>query len=277
MKTSDFSSLRNSLPLSIWLGALVALVLAGSSGTAFAVCTPADCDDGNPCTDDGCDLQGACNHIFKNCADTNQCTLDFCRPTTGECVHDSVAAEKNGCVTGGCLFGQCLGGNCYPNQPPSHVSCNDNNPCTADSCNQTSGCLFVPITKDSDGDAHADAACGGDDCDDNDPGAWHPVSEVANLQASSLSPTAITWDSQAGSAGPGTTYDVASGLIPTLGGGYQSPACLSSDAGPSYDDGRPAPPLNQLYWYLVRGRNSCGTGDYGKGSDGVPRSIAACP
>jgi len=213
---------------------------------------PTSCDDGDPCTIDGCDLQGVCFNTYKNCADTNPCTYDVCESSTGNCLHDGGFYNRRPCYTGNCMAGVCEGGQCIE--------------------------ATYDFSRDSDFDGHFDPACGGDDCNDHDHNVWHAASEVANLQASGPSSTAITWDSQASSAGPGTTYDVASGLIPTPGAGYLSPACLSpAGASASYDDGRPAPPLNQLYWYLVRARNSCGTGDYGRGSDGVPRSIAACP
>jgi hypothetical protein len=31
------------------------------------------------------------------------------------------------------------------------------------------------------------------------------------------------------------------------------------------------------FWYVVRGRNVCGTGTWGAGSDGAPRGSTACP
>jgi N-acetylneuraminic acid mutarotase len=228
-------------------------------GDGFTLCA-GDCNDVNPLVHPG--AVEVCNGIDDNCngsideggtalcADANDCTTDACGGASG-CTHAPVlngtpcAGSPAGCITGAtCTAGVCGGG----------------------------------TLKDSDADAHLDAACGGDDCNDEDASVWHTVAEVSNVQATNASPTSVTWDSQAASAGPGTTYDVASGLTPTLGAGYQSPACLSTGGGTAgYDDGRPAPPLNQLYWYLVRARNSCGTGDYGKGSNGVPRPIAACP
>jgi hypothetical protein len=132
--------------------------------------------------------------------------------------------------------------------------------------------------KDADTDGHVDAACGGDDCNDASATVWHAAFEVANVQTSTGTPTSLTWDSQTGSAGPETVYDVASGVTTTLGAGFGSPACLSSGgASAFYDDSQPAPPPGQVTWYLVKARNSCGAGDYGSGSNGVPRSIGACP
>jgi hypothetical protein len=248
---------------------------AGSCVSHQSCQCPTNCDDGNPCTDDGCDLQGVCTHTVRSCDDKNDCTYDYCWPDTGECRHDTDQRRDWPCEIGRtCEVGKCLDGGCYGIYPRG---CNDNSDCTSDSCNPASGCVYVPVTKDSDADAHLDAACGGDDCNDNDPDAWHPVSEVANVQAANPSPTTITWDGQAASAGPGTTYEVAFGVMMSPGAGYGSAACLSTGgASTSYQDGRPLV-VGQVNWYLVRARNSCGTGDYGQGSNGVPRSIAACP
>ena len=38
-----------------------------------------------------------------------------------------------------------------------------------------------------------------------------------------------------------------------------------------------SPAEGQAFWYLVRARNSCGTGTYGTTSAGDPRSSAGCP
>jgi len=73
-------------------------------------------------------------------------------------------------------------------------------------------------------------------------------------------------------------YDVASGVLAALGTGYLPAVCLSTGgAPPGYSDTQASPALNQVRWYLVRARNSCGTGNYGTGSNGVLRVIDACP
>lgn len=88
---------------------------ACGGGTAIDCCvTAADCDDGNPCTDDSCDLQGpisVCGHTdnVALCDDLDACTtLDTCSG------------------------GECVGG-------PAR-NCDDTNPCTDDDCVPTSGC-----------------------------------------------------------------------------------------------------------------------------------------
>jgi N-acetylneuraminic acid mutarotase len=162
------------------------------------------------------------------------------------------------------------GGDCDDNNPAV-------NPAALEICNGIDDNCVNGIDEGFDLDGDGVTMCAGD-CNDADPSVWHAAFEVANVTVGASSPYTIAWDSQAASGGPGTTYDVASGLTPTLGGGYQSPTCLSTGGSTTgYDDGRPAPPLNQVIWYLVRARNSCGAGDYGSGSNGVPRAIGACP
>jgi hypothetical protein len=81
------------------------------------VCTPAeelDCDDGNPCTEDTCNALSGCQHgntidecfdglfctlldqcdgngncsgTVRPCADTEECTVDFCDEGTDQCVY----------------------------------------------------------------------------------------------------------------------------------------------------------------------------------------------
>ncbi|HET8946004.1 MAG TPA: hypothetical protein VFQ07_03405, partial [Candidatus Polarisedimenticolia bacterium] len=48
-----------------------------------------NCDDGDPCTSDGCDDQtGECVHSTAGvCNDFNGCTLDSCDAQTGQCHH----------------------------------------------------------------------------------------------------------------------------------------------------------------------------------------------
>ncbi len=76
----------------------------------------AACDDGNPCTTDGCDAAAlACGHTA----------------TTGSCD-----ADGNACTVGDeCQDGKCAAG--------PVKKCDDGNPCTLDSCAMASGCTAV--------------------------------------------------------------------------------------------------------------------------------------
>jgi len=82
-----------------------------------------DCDDSNPCTDDGCDKNSGCTHKANNapCNDGNACT-------------DNDA---------------CAGGNCA-GKAKDAKACDDGNPCTTDSCDKKLGCLQVANTASCD-------------------------------------------------------------------------------------------------------------------------------
>jgi|GEM_PF-5238830 len=86
-------------------------------------CDPAACDDGDPCTIDGCNALGACVHDFdpacvcpNDCDDDDICTLDWCHPGTGTCQHD----PDPGCEPGS----DCCGAHEWPGcESPSVTEC----------------------------------------------------------------------------------------------------------------------------------------------------------
>jgi len=51
-------------------------------------------------------------------------------------------------------------------------------------------------------------------------------------------------------------------------------ACIATGSPPPVDDIRADPARGQMFWYLVRGRNSCGSGTYG--SVALDQAIPAC-
>jgi hypothetical protein len=75
---------------------------------------PRDCEDGNPCTTNGCDPATGCTRVDNGnaCDDGNACTTDDV----------------------------CGGGLCRAGVP---ALCDDGNPCTSDSCNPVSGCTYI--------------------------------------------------------------------------------------------------------------------------------------
>jgi len=118
-------------------------------------CTHANAADGGNCAQGStCTLtppilftQGVCHQgqcvpqgTVTNCNDGNFCTDDGCDPATG-CTHTNntaPCANGNACVTDDvCSNGQCVGG--VP------VNCDDGDPCTLDSCSQSAGCIHTPI------------------------------------------------------------------------------------------------------------------------------------
>src|SRR5262245_15924247 len=74
------------------------IVLGASSALAQQLCTPAGCDDSNPCTDDLCDPALGCRHFNNSasCTDGNSCTTnDVC--SQGVCVGGPPAASCSVC------------------------------------------------------------------------------------------------------------------------------------------------------------------------------------
>lgn len=58
------------------------------SGCACTEPQSPGCDDGDLCTDDGCDVTtGACVHAAIDCSDAEPCTVDACVPGLGTCTH----------------------------------------------------------------------------------------------------------------------------------------------------------------------------------------------
>ncbi len=136
----------------------------------------ADCDDGNQCTADWCDVLTGCLHEPKegpcedgnlctlgdtcinafcsgsggaiNCDDGNLCTVDVCDPQVGCSFQDAIGDcdDSNGCtVNDVCSKGKCLG---------VAADCDDNSVCTDDSCTPLEGCIHTTNTKKcNDGDA----------------------------------------------------------------------------------------------------------------------------
>ncbi len=154
---------------------------------------PRECEDGNACTDDVCDMEsGQCRHTDKRCNDNNPCTMDSCDPAVG-CTAPAVACDPSkgdkdpcvnqpGCNDGNpcalrffCQAGVCAfeaaadgtaclvqGDLCQPGAcaggkcvKDATFTCDDGNPCTSDSCDPGRGCIHgYPF---------------GTPCDDGDP------------------------------------------------------------------------------------------------------------
>ena len=147
-----------------------------------------DCDDGNPCTVEGCDLEtGLCSSetlvdgsfcsdgdhctpgdsclsgqciagVVLDCDDGNPCTEDACDPVTGFCTeeYNTLPCDDEDVCTGddACLQGECVGGD--------GTDCDDGNPCTDDPCDPVEGvCDHVFNSQPCD---DGDACTAGDVC-----------------------------------------------------------------------------------------------------------------
>ncbi|MFK7984674.1 MAG: putative metal-binding motif-containing protein [Sandaracinaceae bacterium] len=127
-------------------GALGGLRLAACAVLAFA-CGGGDPTDAGPRPDAGPGRGGQCE-VDSDCDDGRFCN--------GEEV--------------------CISGLCGPGSAPD---CDDGVACTRDRCVESMDAC-VSVAPDLDFDGHADAACGGDDCDDADPLRFTGALEVCD-------------------------------------------------------------------------------------------------
>jgi hypothetical protein len=121
---------------------------------------PPLCDDGNPCTVDGCDPLSGCTSEVKACADEDPCSIDSCDVKTGECQHKNDPCDDgNACTVGACLPEEgctysaidcqdgdaCTADGCTPSAGCQHdaLNCDDGKTCTADSCDALKGCQHL--------------------------------------------------------------------------------------------------------------------------------------
>lgn len=153
--------------------AICALLAAACSDPQPVQCEmAADCDDGNDCTADVCDLttetcsnspavdgttcdddgvpgvctsglcgQGLCAGV--DCNDDNECTDDACDFSNGTCSNESVS-DGTTCDFGGapgvCVAAECIEDRCIDDP------CNDENECTDDACDPLDGtCTNTPV------------------------------------------------------------------------------------------------------------------------------------
>jgi len=120
------------------------------SGGKCKAGAPPVCNDGNPCTDDSCNVKSGCTTkaTSKACTDNNACTKgDIC--SAGKC------------------------------KPGAVIKCDDGNLCTSDACHAQKGCTYTPNTLVCDdgnvcstGDKCSAGKCkgsGGLICDDGNP------------------------------------------------------------------------------------------------------------
>lgn len=235
--------------------------------------------DSNLCTNDVCAGLAGCQYPpvtdGTSCTDSDACTqTDTCQ--TGVCTGGNpvVCTAPDQCHDAGAC--NPASGTCGSAPPkPDGSTCEDANSCTVSDTCQAGACQAGAL-RDNDADSHPDPLCGGDDCNDANPLVWGIPPETTNLTVTTGSPADPSWDSLASQAGPETTYDLVSGgLTSSPGLNFGASTCLQSAGGNSYSDARPDPAEGAGFWYLSRGKNSCGTGTYGTTLRDT--SIPPCP
>jgi hypothetical protein len=125
-------------------------------------------------------------------------------------------------------------------------------------------------------DTDADRSGNPCDCAPNDATVFAIPPEIGGVRFAPDTST-LLWNSALPQAGSSTVHDVVRGSIGSWPVGSGSESCLASGlTGNAFVDPE-LPTRGSGYWYLVRGRNSCGIGSYGTDSLGAMRSTAACP
>ncbi len=103
-----------------------------------------ECDDGNPCTTDGCE-NGRCTHALVACDDGNPCNgLETCEPSAGGCVAGAPAPDGTACPDDTVCDGDetCHAGVCTGGMP---LLCDDGDGCTENLCTPDAGCQFPAL------------------------------------------------------------------------------------------------------------------------------------
>lgn len=135
---------------------------APTTGPVLDCIEAADCDDGDPCTEDNC-LNSACDNQPLDCDDDVPCTVDSCNPSSGVCEHatdDAACADADLC-NGVEVCDPMLG--CQGGTP---VTCSDGLACTADACEPATGmCSFDNIDACDSGDGCCPVGCSVSDSD----------------------------------------------------------------------------------------------------------------
>jgi hypothetical protein len=129
-------------------------------------------------------------------------------------------------------------------------------------------------------DGDGDGVDNNHDCALADPGAFSPPGEAVPLLIGSESGDSetLSWPDLAGSAGPGIVYDAVRGDLAGLAtAGTDGAAALACGLSAAASGDPSVPPAGSGFYYLVRGRNSCAAGSWGRNSLGVERVSSACP
>ncbi|MGH9869646.1 MAG: LamG-like jellyroll fold domain-containing protein [Candidatus Polarisedimenticolia bacterium] len=181
-------------------------------------------------------------------------------PLAGICHHTSGGAGAVcRAATGTCDVAEtCTGSSsfCPSNlSQPNGTTCSDGNACTQ---NDT---------------------CQGGACAPGTP--LPPPGEASNVTFGADNLT-LGWDPLSGTAPP-VVFDVARGLMsqPPITSGANG-ACTDTGIGVQQATDATVPAVGEIFWYLIRGRDTCGTGSWGFAEDnGVPTTERhvndACP
>ena len=138
--------------------------------------------------------------------------------------------------------------------------------------------LSNPVQTDGDSDGAGDAC----DCAPADPATFAIPLEVRRLEVGTTGKDVVTWCPASMTGGTSSLHQLVRGSVDELpvGSGVSETCLVSGSTSSTYTD--PSLPVpGESFWYLVRGRNACGTGSYGfegtHGAAGAERVTGVCP
>jgi hypothetical protein len=126
----------------------------GEAGCSNQPLTGAPCDDGSVCTAPDQCLSGICQGTPLDCNDNNPCSNDGCM-APGGCTHTPNSAPCDDANL--CTFNDlCSGGLCTSG---GQLDCDDGNACTTDGCLADSGCTHGNVDGSCPGGTCVDGEC----------------------------------------------------------------------------------------------------------------------
>ena len=149
-------------------------------------------------------------------------------------------------------------------------------PASAGTCVGMSG---GPCDLDGDSYERACLAVGGDDCDDTDPRVWARTQAVGQVKlAKAGTVSVISWNPilDTGGAGNPFTYEIVRSRVPSNFATHPTATCLNPGGTELQFNEAATPPPGGVFFYIVRGRNTCGPGNPGTRSNGTPRDAKDC-
>jgi len=213
----------------------------------------APCDDGDVCTDmDVCNA-GVCGGSPLDCDDGNPCTDELCDPAAG-CINQ---LNSDPCDDGDlctevdtCSMGMCVG---------TSLDCSDGDVCSMDSCDPMMGCINEPIASCCVGDED----CGEEETCDQDMNVCVPGSSGSTGPSDDTGPGDTSagetgadgtdgGDSGVAETGVGVTGGLETGGDDSGSGGTTGPAEIPPPDFSACDcTTQPDPGHERLWWLMV--------------------------
>ncbi len=259
--------------------------LACTDADADGTCDNVDGDDDNDGVVDASDA-ASLNRLVCRDVDADQC--DDCSGGVSAPALDGPDYDRDGlCDRGdpdddndGVLDG-------VDGQPRNPNACGD---IDADHCDD---CVIAasPSPGNDGPDVEGDGLCDFGDPDDDNDGVsdWIDCAPLNGALRAVPAPVSglgfgsggvknrLSWTSPQAQGGSATVSDAVRGALSALPVGSGAETCLASGVVASQVDDAVTPTTGTALWYLVRGRNACGTGSYGTQTSGAQRTSTACP